>query len=85
MEDCAGSWVRHGKWRHLLPPRMARCSKNGRIRVSDMKVFVPVTEELMERLGLSMDDLVPFDLDYEVLRPGVPFDAEATPEAVEPA
>ncbi len=37
-----------------------------------MKVFVPMNDQLMERLGLTLDDLVPFDLDYEVLRPGIP-------------
>ena len=47
-----------------------------------MNVFVPVSEELMDRLGLSPDDLVPFDLDYEVLRPGEDFEAlEASAEA----
>jgi len=44
----------------------------------DMKVFVPMNDLLMERLGLTLEDLVPFNLDYEVLRPGMPF------EAVEP-
>jgi len=43
-----------------------------------MKVFVPMNDLLMERLGLTLEDLVPFNLDYEVLRPGMPF------EAVEP-
>ena len=38
-----------------------------------MNVFVPVTEELMERLGLTPEVLVPFDLDYEILRPGEDF------------
>jgi hypothetical protein len=33
-----------------------------------MKVFVPFSEELLEKLGLEMGDLVPFDLDYECLR-----------------
>lgn len=51
----------------------------------DMKVFVPVNDLLMERLGLTLEDLVPFDLEYEVLRPGVPFqvaetEAESTTE-----
>lgn len=41
-----------------------------------MKVFVPVTEGLIEKLGLSLEDLVPFDLEYEILRPG-----EAFPDA----
>ena len=41
---------------------------------SRMKVFVPfsdllLNEELMESLGLTIDDLVPFDLEYEVARP----------------
>lgn len=39
-----------------------------------MNVFVPVSEELMERLGLSPDDLVPFELEYEVLRPNEDFE-----------
>ena len=39
-----------------------------------MNVFVPVSEELMDRLGLSPEDLVPFELEYEVLRPGEDFD-----------
>jgi len=39
-----------------------------------MKVFVPFSDvlmnpDLMDQLGLSTDDLVPFDLEYEVLRP----------------
>jgi hypothetical protein len=33
-----------------------------------MKVFIPFSEELIEKLGLEMGDLVPFDLDYECLR-----------------
>ena len=41
-----------------------------------MNVFVPVSEELMDRLGLSPDDLVPFELDYEILRPGEGFESE---------
>jgi hypothetical protein len=41
-----------------------------------MNVFVPVSEELMDRLGLSPDDLVPFELEYEVLRPGEDFAAD---------
>ena len=36
------------------------------------KVFVPFSEELMEKLGLGLDDLVPFDIEYEVLRPAGP-------------
>jgi hypothetical protein len=39
-----------------------------------MNVFVPVSEELMDRMGLTPDDLVPFELDYEILRPGEDFD-----------
>lgn len=42
-----------------------------------MKVFVPmsdVSEKLMEALEFSPEDLVPFDLEYEVLRPGVAFE-----------
>lgn len=35
-----------------------------------MQVFVPVSEGLLELLGMSPEDLVPFDLDYEVLAPG---------------
>lgn len=52
-----------------------------------MKVFVPMDDGLMDRLGLTLEDLVPFDLDYEVLRPGMPFaaaDADAE-SATEPA
>ncbi len=41
--------------------------------MSAMNVFVPVTEELMDRLGLTPEDLVPFDLDYRILRPGEEF------------
>jgi hypothetical protein len=37
-----------------------------------MKVFVPFSEELIEKLGLEMGDLVPFDLDYECLHTKVP-------------
>ena len=33
-----------------------------------MKVFVPVSETLMQRLGLGPDDLVPYHLEYEVVR-----------------
>lgn len=40
-----------------------------------MKIFVPMDDTLMDRLGLTLEDLVPFDLDYEVLRPGMPFAA----------
>ena len=48
-----------------------------------MNVFVPVSEELMDRLGLSPDDLVPFDLEYEILRPGEDFErvADEVPQA----
>ena len=45
-----------------------------------MKVFVPVSEELMDKLGIGPDDLVPFDLDYEVLRPEIlPASVETVP------
>ena len=37
-----------------------------------MKVFIPFSEELIEKLGLEMGDLVPFDLDYECLHTKVP-------------
>jgi hypothetical protein len=50
--------------------------------MSAMNVFVPVSEELMDRLGLSPDDLVPFELEYEVLRPGedfAPLERETAP------
>ena len=47
-----------------------------------MNVFVPVSEELMDRLGLSPDDLVPFELEYEVLRPGEGFDVLESPAEV---
>ncbi len=43
------------------------------------EVFVPVSEDLLEQLGLSPDDLVPFKLDYEIFRPGEPF-PESAPE-----
>lgn len=33
-----------------------------------MKVFVPFTEELFERWGLTIGELVPFQLEYECLR-----------------
>lgn len=33
-----------------------------------MKVFVPFSEDLVARHGLSLGDLVPFDLQYECLR-----------------
>ncbi len=33
-----------------------------------MKVFVPFSETLIEELGLSLGDLVPFNVDYECLR-----------------
>ena len=33
-----------------------------------MKVFVPFSEDLIARHGLSLGDLVPFDLQYECLR-----------------
>ena len=46
-----------------------------------MNVFVPVSEELMDRLGLSPDDLVPFDLEYEILRPGEEFDVKESKSA----
>ncbi len=51
-----------------------------------MNVFVPVSEELMDRLGLSPDDLVPFELEYEILRPGEGFDVlDAPAEIAAPA
>ena len=50
--------------------------------MSPMNVFVPVSEELMDRLGLSPDDLVPFELEYEVLRPGEGFDTLEAPADV---
>ena len=40
-----------------------------------MNVFVPVSEEIMDQMGLTPDDLVPFELDYEILRPGEGFEA----------
>ncbi len=33
-----------------------------------MKVFVHFNEALVERLGLNIGDLVPFQLEYECLR-----------------
>lgn len=78
------------RWRarwHLLPPRNAHRTfpkeRASRRRVlerwthssNDMKIFVPLDDTLMDRLGLTLEDLVPFDLDYEVLRPGMPFAA----------
>jgi len=33
-----------------------------------MKVFVPFSEALIEELGLSIGDLVPFQLEYQCLR-----------------
>ena len=33
-----------------------------------MKVFVPFNEALVERVGLNIGDLVPFQLEYECLR-----------------
>ena len=50
-----------------------------------MNVFVPVSEELMDRLGLSPDDLVPFELEYEVLRPGEDFEFPAASSEAAPA
>ena len=47
-----------------------------------MNVFVPVSEELMDRLGLSPDDLVPFELEYEILRPGEGFEVLDTPAEI---
>ncbi len=49
-----------------------------------MLVFIPVSEGLMDRLGLNMEDLVPFDLSYEILPPGALF-PEAEEDAAEPA
>ena len=33
-----------------------------------MKIFIPFSEALIEELGLSIGDLVPFQLEYECLR-----------------
>jgi hypothetical protein len=33
-----------------------------------MKIFVPFSEPLVEALGLSLGELVPFQLDYPCLR-----------------
>ena len=33
-----------------------------------MKVFVPISESMIEELGLSLGDLVPFSVDYECFR-----------------
>ena len=33
-----------------------------------MKVFIPFSETLIEELGLSLGDLVPYNVDYECLR-----------------
>ncbi len=33
-----------------------------------MKVFVPYNEVLIERLGLNIGELVPFQLEYQCLR-----------------
>ena len=33
-----------------------------------MKVFIPFSEALVEKLGLSIGDLVPFQLEYQCLR-----------------
>ena len=34
----------------------------------DKKVFVPFSEDLVEAIGLTLGDLVPFNLDYECVR-----------------
>lgn len=44
-----------------------------------MKVFLPVSEGQVESLGLSPEDLVPFDLDYVVMRPGESFPDQQLP------
>ena len=46
------------------------------------EVFVPVSEDLLEELGLGPDDLVPFKLDYEVFRPGEAFPEEKAVETL---
>jgi hypothetical protein len=33
-----------------------------------MKVFIPFSEALIEKLGLSVGELVPFQLEYRCLR-----------------
>ncbi len=38
------------------------------LKANNMKVFVPFTEELFERWGLNIGELVPFQLEYECLR-----------------
>ena len=50
-----------------------------------MKVFVPFSEELIEKLGLGMGDLVPFNLDYECLRTQDADDEAPQPAKTEPA
>jgi hypothetical protein len=44
-----------------------------------MKIFVPFSEELMQRFDMGTDELVPFDLGYEVLRLEDPETGEALP------
>ena len=46
------------------------------------EVFVPVSEDLLEQLGLCPDDLVPFKLDYEIYRPGEEFPEEKAAETL---
>ena len=44
-----------------------------------MKIFVPFQEELMACLGAGLEDLVPFDLEYEVLHMEDPVTGETLP------
>ena len=54
-----------------------------------MKVFIPFSETLIEQMGLSIGDLVPFQLEYQCLRmqesdsdvDAMEPSAEAAPEA----
>ena len=71
----------------VFPPGARRPSRINVVRSREMKIFVPFQEELMDRLGASPDDLVPFDLGYEVLHMEDPITGETLPlpELPEPA
>ena len=51
-----------------MDDRLAHSASTTAANGGGMKVFVPVSENVMEQLGLSPEDLVPFELEYEVLR-----------------
>jgi hypothetical protein len=51
-----------------LQPGLLKCSVERHTRAVTMKVFIPYSEAIIEELGPSIGELVPFQLEYRCWR-----------------